>query len=317
MRRMARSETYEVAGKVAFITGAARGIGFEAARRLHARGAHVALVGLEPDELSARVAELGGDRAAAFHADVTDPEQLAAAVDGTIAQFGGIDICIANAGVANVGTIESMAVEDFERVIEVNLLGVWRTVRATLPHVIERQGYLLAISSMSAVVHLPLMGPYTMAKAGVEAFADALRMEVAHTGTKVGVAYFSFIDTDMVRDSFAHPAAELTRKSSPKFMATPIPLSAAGDAIDRAVTGRLRIAYAPRWSWLLIKLRGIAQPLIERGMLARPKDNIAAIQAAQTAERAGGDAPKGTHVDARYARSVAPKGKLPRVGSGS
>jgi NAD(P)-dependent dehydrogenase (short-subunit alcohol dehydrogenase family) len=170
---------------------------------------------------------------------------------------------------------------------------------------------------MSAVVHLPLMGPYTMAKAGVEAFADALRMEVAHTGTKVGVAYFSFIDTDMVRDSFAHPAAELTRKSSPKFMATPIPLSEAGDAIDRAIAGRLRIVYAPRWSWLLIKLRGIAQPLIERGMLARPKDNIAAIQAAQAAERAGGDAPKGTHVDARYARPAAAKGKLPRVGSGS
>jgi NAD(P)-dependent dehydrogenase (short-subunit alcohol dehydrogenase family) len=314
---MARGETYDVRGKVAFITGAARGIGFEAARRLHARGAHVALVGLEPDELDARVAELGGDRAAAFHCDVTDPEQLAAAVDGTVARFGGIDICIANAGVANVGTIASMAVEDFERVVEVNLLGVWRTVRAALPQVIERKGYILAISSMSAVVHLPLMGPYTMAKAGVEAFADALRMEVAHTGTKVGVAYFSFIDTDMVRDSFAHPAATLTRKSSPKFMTTPIPLSEAGDAIDRAITGRLRITYAPRWSVILIRLRGIAQPLIERGMLARPKDTIAAIEAAQAAELADGDAPTGTHVDPRYARPAAAKGKLPRVGSGS
>jgi len=303
-------------GKVAFITGAARGIGFEAARRLHAQGASVALVGLEPDELNARVAELGGERAAAFHADVTDAEQLSAAVDGTVAQFGGIDVCIANAGVANVGTIETMAVEDFERVIEVNLLGVWRTVRATLPSVIARKGYILVISSMSAVVHLPLMGPYTMAKAGVEAFSDALRMEVAHTGTKVGVAYFSFIDTDMVRDSFAHPAAELTRRSSPKFMTTPIPLSEAGDAIERAVGGRLRIAYAPRWSWLLIKLRGIVQPLVERGTALRPGDTIAAIEAAQAAERAEGEAPAGTHVDPRYARQPAAKGKLPRVGSG-
>jgi NAD(P)-dependent dehydrogenase (short-subunit alcohol dehydrogenase family) len=315
---MARSETYAVGGKVAFITGAARGIGFEAARRLHAKGASVALVGLEPEELDARVAELGGqERAAAFHADVTDAEQLQAAVDGVLARFGGIDICIANAGVANVGTIETMAVSDFERVIEVNLLGVWRTVRATLPHVIARKGYILPISSMSAVVHLPLMGPYTMAKAGVEAFADALRMEVAHTGTKVGVAYFSFIDTDMVRDSFAHPAAELTRRSSPKFMTTPIPLSAAGDAIERAIDGRLRITYAPRWSGILIKLRGFTQPLIERGMLARPKDNIAAIEAAQAAERSEGEAPTGTHVDARYAKPDGPKGKLPRVGSGS
>jgi NAD(P)-dependent dehydrogenase (short-subunit alcohol dehydrogenase family) len=310
---MARGETYDVRGKVALITGAARGIGFEAARRLHAQGASVALVGLEPEALNARAEELGDDRAAAFHADVSDPEQLAAAVDGAVALFGGLDVVIANAGVANVGTIESMAVADFERVIDVNLLGVWRTVRATLPHVIERKGYILAISSMSAVVHLPLMGPYTMAKAGVEAFADALRMEVAHTGTKVGVAYFSFIDTDMVRDSFAHPAAAASRKGSPSFMTTPIPLSAAGEAIDRAIAGRLRITYAPRWSWLLIKLRGIVQPLVEAGIRARPKDTIAAIEAAQAAERAGDDAPTGTHVDARYAR---PKGRLPRVGSG-
>jgi NAD(P)-dependent dehydrogenase (short-subunit alcohol dehydrogenase family) len=311
-----RSETYDVHGKVAFITGAARGIGFEAARRLYARGASVALVGLEPDELEARAAELG-ERAAAFHADVSDPDQLTAAVDGAVARFGGIDICIANAGVANVGTIGGMAVEDFERVIDVNLLGVWRTIRATLDQVVARQGYVLVISSMSAVVHLPLMGPYTMAKAGVEAFADALRMEVAHTGTRVGVAYFSFIDTDMVRDSFAHPAAALTRQASPAFMTRPIPLSAAGDAIERAVSGRLRITYAPRWSWPLIKLRGIVQPLIEAGTLRRPDANRAAIEAAQAAERAGAEAPTGTHVDARYRRADGPRGKLPRVGSGS
>ncbi|HEY4097385.1 MAG TPA: SDR family oxidoreductase [Baekduia sp.] len=309
-------ESYDVNGKVVLVTGAARGIGFEAARRLHARGASVALVGLEPEELQARAAELG-ERAVAFSADVTDWDQLQAAVDGAVERFGGIDVCIANAGVANVGTIGGMAIEDFERVIEVNLLGVWRTIRTALPHVVERKGYILPVSSMSAVMHLPLMGPYTMAKAGVEAFTDALRMEVAHTGTKVGVAYFSFIDTDMVRDSFAHPAAALSRKGSPGFLTRPIPLAKAGEAIERGVTGRLRTTYAPRWSGAVIALRGVAQPLIERGMLARPEDNIAAIKAAQAAELQTGDAPTGTHVDARYARPVREKGKLPHVGSGS
>ncbi|HMJ33572.1 MAG TPA: SDR family oxidoreductase [Baekduia sp.] len=306
-------ETYDVNGKVVLVTGAARGIGLEAARRLHARGASVALVGLEPDELQARAAELG-DRAAAFHADVTDWDELEAAVDGAVQRFGGIDVCIANAGVANVGTIGGMAIEDFERVIEVNLLGVWRTIRTALPHVVQRQGYVLPVSSMSAVMHLPLMGPYTMAKAGVEAFADALRMEVAHTGTKVGVAYFSFIDTDMVRDSFAHPAAEASRKGSPKFLTKPIPLARAGDAIERGVLGRRRTTYAPGWSGAVIALRGVLQPLIERGMLARPQDGIAAIEAAQAAEAQADGAPTGTHVDARYAREPGEKGELPRVG---
>jgi NAD(P)-dependent dehydrogenase (short-subunit alcohol dehydrogenase family) len=298
---MAR-ESYDVTGKVVFVTGAARGIGFEAARRLHARGASVALVGLEPEELEARARELG-DRAAAFHADVTDWEQLRAAVDGTVARFGGIDVCIANAGVANVGTIGGMKVEDFERVIEVNLLGVWRTVRACLPHVVARQGYVLPISSASAIIHLGLMGPYTAAKAGVEAFADALRLEVAHTGTKVGVAYFGFIDTDMVRDAFAHPASSATRKGSPSFMTKPIPLARAGDAIEHAVLGRTRVTYAPRFVGPLLRLRGMLQPAVERGMLARPQDLTEAIREAQAAEARDGDAPTGTRVNARYARS--------------
>jgi NAD(P)-dependent dehydrogenase (short-subunit alcohol dehydrogenase family) len=298
---MAR-ESYDVTGKVVFVTGAARGIGFEAARRLHARGASVALVGLEPEELEARARELG-DRAAAFHADVTDWEQLRAAVDGTVAGFGGIDVCIANAGVANVGTIGGMKVEDFERVIEVNLLGVWRTVRACLPHVVARQGYVLPISSASAIIHLGLMGPYTAAKAGVEAFADALRLEVAHTGTKVGVAYFGFIDTDMVRDAFAHPASSATRKGSPSFMTKPIPLARAGDAIEHAVLGRTRVTYAPRFVGPLLRLRGMLQPAVERGMLARPQDLTEAIREAQAAEARDGDAPTGTRVNARYARS--------------
>ena len=275
---MAR-ETWDVTGRVAFITGAARGIGWESARRLHGRGMQVALVGLEPDVLDARARELG-DSAAAFHCDVTDREQLDAAVAGTVERFGGVDVCIANAGVANVGTVLTMDPEDFERVIEVNLLGVWRTVRATLPHVVERRGYVLPVASLAAVAHAPLMAPYTATKAGVEAFADALRVEVAHTGTKVGCAYFGFIDTDMVRDSFDHPAAQATRASSPSFISKPIPLARAGEAIERGVLHRSRVTYAPRWVGVALALRGVLQPLMEKGAIAR-KETQEAIRRAE------------------------------------
>jgi NAD(P)-dependent dehydrogenase (short-subunit alcohol dehydrogenase family) len=292
---MAR-ESYDVNGKVAFVTGAARGIGLESARRLHARGASVALVGLEPEELERRAAELGA-RAAAFHADVTDWDELRAAVDGTVERFGGIDVAIANAGVANVGTVQSMDVDDFERVVEVNLLGVWRTVRTTLPHVVERRGYALNIASLAAVVHSPLMAPYTATKAAVEAFTDALRVELAGTGARAGTAYFGFIDTDMVRDAFEHPASSITRKSGPSFIADPIPLAKAGDAIERAVLERRRITYAPRWVGTAIALRGVLQPLLERGMMRRD-DIKEAVRVAREAEQSEVP-PPGTHTAAR------------------
>ena len=106
---------------------------------------------------------------------------------------------MANAGIAPGGMVRSTDPAAFERTIEINLLGVWRTVRACLPHVIERQGYVLVIASLAAAVHGPGMAAYSASKAGAEAFADSLRAEVKHLGVDVGVGYFSFIDTDMVR----------------------------------------------------------------------------------------------------------------------
>src|SRR5687768_16690112 len=120
--QMAR-QRYDVRGKVVLVTGAARGLGLEAARRLHALGASVALVGLEPDELERRATELG-DRAWWFEADVADAEAMQAAVAGAVDRFGGLDVVIANAGVAANGTVASIDPTAFDRTIEVNLLGV-------------------------------------------------------------------------------------------------------------------------------------------------------------------------------------------------
>ena len=257
-------ERYDLSGKVALITGAARGIGAESARQLYAKGAQVSLVGLEPELLEQRATELG-PRAAWFEADVTDVDALERAVEATVERFGGIDVVIANAGIAPVGTVATIDPADFERTIEINLLGVWRTVRATLPHVVQRRGYILPIASLAAAMHGPLMAHYAATKAGVEAFADSLRFELAHTGTKVGVAYFSFIDTDMVRESFEESAAKLMRESTPGPVRAVASVDKAGRAVVRAVERRARIAYAPRWVPIPLGLRGILQPLFEKG----------------------------------------------------
>jgi NAD(P)-dependent dehydrogenase (short-subunit alcohol dehydrogenase family) len=266
------AEHYEISGKVVLITGAARGIGAEAARQLYAKGAQLSLVGIEPELLEQRAQELGS-RAAWFEADVTDTDALQRAVDATVERFGGIDIVIANAGIAPIGTVSTIDPEAFERTIEINLLGVWRTVRATLPHVIARQGYILPIASLAAALHMPLMAHYAATKAGVEAFANSLRGEVAHTGTKVGVAYFSFIDTDMVRESFDESPAKLLRESTPGPVCGVASVESAARAIVRAIERRARKAYAPRWVPIPLALRGMLQPLLE-------KQNREAIQQA-------------------------------------
>jgi short-subunit dehydrogenase len=107
---------------------------------------------------------------------------------------------VANAGVAHQGTVAAIPADALARTIEVNLVGVLRTVSATLPHVAARRGYYLLVASAAALRALPGMAAYAASKAGVEHFASAFRAEVAHRGVGVGVAYPSWIDTDLVRD---------------------------------------------------------------------------------------------------------------------
>jgi NAD(P)-dependent dehydrogenase (short-subunit alcohol dehydrogenase family) len=250
-------------GKTVFITGAARGLGAETARRVAARGANVALVGLEPEELE-RVAAQCGTNAATFECDVTDVQALEAAVNGALDRFGGIDVVMANAGIAPMGMTRSMDPMAFERTIEINLLGVWRTVRACLPHVIERQGYVYITASMAAAGHAPGMAAYAASKAGVEAFADSLRGELNHLGVDVGVGYFGFIDTDMVRGADAHPVLGKLRDNITGPLSKTYPLSMAGKAIADGIEGRKRWIVVPPWARALIVARTVFQPLIER-----------------------------------------------------
>ncbi|AXQ31148.1 SDR family NAD(P)-dependent oxidoreductase [Solimonas sp. K1W22B-7] len=277
------SRDYAISGKTIFITGAARGIGAAAARRLHQRGARVALVGLEPELLRELADELGTG-AAWFEADVTDAEAMARAVAGTVDKFGGIDVVIANAGVLHIGSVAESLPHQFERTLDVNLMGVWRTLRATLPQVIARQGYILNVASVAALGHGPLMGAYAASKAAVDALSDSLRIELGPSGARVGCAYFGAIDTDLVQGSRVHPAMAALETLAPRFLGAEIPLSEAADVIEDGIRRRAARIWAPRWVGLFLLLRGIAQPVMEwrvRGSpglasaldLARPDSN--------------------------------------------
>ncbi|HEX3518288.1 MAG TPA: short-chain dehydrogenase/reductase [Solirubrobacteraceae bacterium] len=280
-----QSAPYDVNGRTAFITGAARGIGAETAKRLHAKGANVALVGLEPERLEQNAAALG-ERAIFIEADVTDLGALEAAVGTTVERFGGIDVAIANAGIAYTGALATTPVENVERTLAVNMLGVWRTDRAVIAEVAKRRGYLLNISSLSAINHAPLMGPYTAAKAGVEALTDALRMEMAPSGTQVGCAYFGFIDTDLVRASFAQPSAQTLTGKMPGFIRNPAPLSKAIDAIELGIERRSARLWAPRWVGAMMIARGLLQPLSERIALKDSAELAAVMREAESSGEA-------------------------------
>ena len=281
---MSREAAFDVNGRTVLITGAARGIGAASAERLHAKGANVALVGLEPERLEENAARLG-ERAAWFEADVTDFDALERVVRGTVERFGAIDVAIANAGIAFTGSLAGSPVEQVERTLDVNLLGVWRTNRAVIGQISERRGYLLNIASLAAIVHGALLGPYAAAKAGVEALSDALRVETSPSGARVGCAYFGFIDTDLVRASFAEPASEALRGQLPGFIRNPLPLSRAIDAIERGVERRADRVWAPRWVGAMLLARGLVQPLVER---LSQRDPAALVEGMRLAEEQAG-----------------------------
>jgi NAD(P)-dependent dehydrogenase (short-subunit alcohol dehydrogenase family) len=270
------ADRYDVRGRTVLITGAARGIGAEAARQLSARGARVSLVGLEPERLEALAGELGPD-AVWFEADVRDRDALERAVAGTVERFGGIDVAIANAGIRNpMATVATVDPDAFERVIEVNLIGVFRTVRAVLPPLVESRGYLLCVASLAAAAHAPLMAPYAAAKAGVEAFANSLRLEVAGKGVDVGVAYFSFLDTDMVREGVE--VARQLGEEAPRQMVKPIPVPRAVRSVVRGIERRAQRVVVPRLAYPIVLAGELLRPLVERATSRQMADIVAAAE---------------------------------------
>jgi NAD(P)-dependent dehydrogenase (short-subunit alcohol dehydrogenase family) len=247
-------------GRRVAITGAARGIGALLARRLHDRGARVALLGLEPDLLEKVAADCGD--APWFECDVTDRDGVNAAVAGAVERLGGLDVAVANAGIGGQHTLIDGDDSVWDATLAVNLTGTYNLVRAAGPHVAHRGGYFLLTASLAAAIHLPLMSAYCASKAAVESLGDSLRLELGTTGARVGVAYYSELDTDMTSRGFATEAA----KGMPVGGQGRLPVAPVGPAIaalERGIARRSRHVVSPRWVGAVLSVRGIAQRVVE------------------------------------------------------
>lgn len=261
-------------GKVVLVTGAARGIGEHTARLAAARGARLSLVGLEPGRLKALAEQLdaahGPATAAWFAADVTDSAALEHAVAGTLAAFGRLDAVVANAGVAGLGTVATGDIEALARTVQVNLIGVMRTVAATAAPVIAARGYYLLVSSTAAFTALPGMSAYCAAKAGVEHFGNALRLELAHHGVAVGTAHPGWIDTDLVRDAKDDlPSFREAFGSLPWPVGSVTSVQRCAQAFTRGLEKRRRRVYVPRAIGGVQLLRTVVNSRISDALVGR------------------------------------------------
>jgi NAD(P)-dependent dehydrogenase (short-subunit alcohol dehydrogenase family) len=250
-----RTDIGSLAGQRILITGAARGIGAALAEKLATHGARLALVGLERETMDQVAARCGVGTFVA-ECDVSKAPDVASAVDSAAHALGGLDVVVANAGIAAGGPLRSQDVRSWERVIEINLNGVMYTDRAALPHLECSKGYVLNIASGAAVTRGPGMSAYCAAKAGVEALTDCLRIEMEPLGVRAGVAYFLFLDTDMVNEGERElPVLTRAKAEGPRLIAKTYPLAPAIDELAAGIADRRRRIAYPRWFLKALPLR--------------------------------------------------------------
>lgn len=273
-------------GKTVLISGAARGIGAATARALSEEGARLVLFDVDAQPLEALVAEIGEDRAVGTVADARDLGAVQAAVDAGIDRFGGIDFVVANAGITSYGSTLRVDPEAFREVIEIDIVGVFHTVRAALPSVIAHRGYILVVSSLAAYLAAPGLAAYSTAKAGVEHFANTLRLEMRPYGVDVGTAHMSWIDTPMVQEARTDlPAFDRAFTEMPGPLGRVRPVETCATAFVRGLDKRSRRVYVPGWvgaaGWARALLNSaVGDRFILRfmsDMASRMDDHIAAL----------------------------------------
>ncbi|HMS61413.1 MAG TPA: short-chain dehydrogenase/reductase [Solirubrobacteraceae bacterium] len=255
---------YVLNGKVALVTGGARGIGFATAQLLARRGASVVVVDLDDDAARAAASQIG-DAALGIGADVTDRAAMQRAVASTVERFGGLDVVMANAGLASrAATMRAMSPESFDRVFDVNTHGVVETVHAALPEIVRRRGHVVVVASVYAFINGIGAIPYAMSKAAVEQLGRALRVELVPHGASASVAYFGFIDTEMVHRAIDEDplTSEMMKTLPPPLRKRLTPPQAAAAVVDGIERRRAQIIVPRRWI-AMSALRGVLSPLLD------------------------------------------------------
>ena len=252
-------------GKVVLVTGAANGVGAATARALVDAGASVALLDIDADALRQVAAALEG-RAYAQVVDITDANAVSAAVASAVERFGDFDAVIANAGIEILGWADEMPPEDFRRVVEVNLIGTWNTLRASVESVERRRGYILIVTSLSAVSSGPMNAAYNAAKAGVVAMARTMRLDLRHAGVEIGLAYLTYTDTPTARRAVADPRMQSILRGVRGASLRPIPVDVVAQRYVRAVAQRDRRVLFDRSSRLAVAMPELTQAILERLM---------------------------------------------------
>lgn len=256
---------YDLAGRTVVITGSTGGLGRALAHALRERGANLALIDLDATLTQEQARELGPETVArGWSADVRDLDAVQAAIDAAADHFGRLDVVIANAGVSALDPMETLDPSEWERVVDINLNGVWRTFRAALPHVRRTGGYLLAISSMAAFVHSPLNGPYVASKAGVWALCDATRLEVRHLGVGVGSVHPTFFQTPMMEAAHADPAGTTLWGGNTGGLWKMIPLGTVVDSVVSGIERRSDLIVPTRQNAIVARVPGLVRPILDR-----------------------------------------------------
>lgn len=267
---------YDLNDKVVLITGASGGIGAASARALYQQGAKLVLTDLSLPALETLAAEFDAARVLALPLDVTDAAACKAVVAKATETFGRLDVAFANAGIAwrdTPATIASCDEAEFEKIIDVDLFGVWRTLRAALPEIQRNGGQIIITSSIYSFVNGMVNAPYAASKAAVEMLGRALRAELAGTGASAGVLYPGWTATPIAEVGFGgnDTATRLIEKAFPAVLRKPVAPETIAKALVDGLQERSAAIIAPaRWKPLSM-LRGIVNPLSD-AMLERNRE---------------------------------------------